>query len=109
LGQQYGPCSAWRCDPDARQERSRLSSCVFEDWTARERAGRGYGRHAYVHHLVAEAFHGPRPNYLAVARHLNDVKTDNRLENVAWGTRKENAADMRRNREKAAGQEELAV
>ena len=52
---------------------------------------------------------GPRPNYLAVARHLNDEKTDNRLENVAWGTRKENAADMRRNREKAAGQEELAV
>lgn len=46
--------------------------------------------------LVAEAFHGPRPAGLMV-RHLNDIKTDNRPENLAWGTMAENGADYVRN------------
>ncbi|MBE6926887.1 MAG: HNH endonuclease [Ruminococcaceae bacterium] len=45
-----------------------------------------------VHKLILEAFSGPRPlNY--VCRHLNGVATDNRLENICWGTQKENAQD----------------
>lgn len=46
-----------------------------------------------VHVLMLEAFAGPRPPGQE-ARHLNDIKTDNRWpENLCWGTRKENFAD----------------
>ena len=47
---------------------------------------------ALVHVLVLEAFCGKRPEGM-VARHLNGDPMDNRLENLAWGTPKENAAD----------------
>ncbi len=49
-----------------------------------------------VHHLVLEAFVCPRPSGL-VGRHLNDDNTDNRLQNLQWGTQKENAEDRKRN------------
>lgn len=45
-----------------------------------------------VHILVCEAFHGARPPGLQV-RHLNGVSTDNRAENLAWGTQSENMID----------------
>lgn len=47
----------------------------------------------YVHLLVCEAFHGPRPSPLHEARHLNGIETDNRASNLAWGTKSENAQD----------------
>ena len=47
-----------------------------------------------VHTLVCEAFIGPRPEGMEV-RHLNGVRDDNRLENLAYGTPKENQADKR--------------
>ena len=50
----------------------------------------------YAHQLVAWAFLGPRPEGTEV-RHLNDVGTDNRLENLCYGTRQENIQDMLRN------------
>lgn len=46
----------------------------------------------FVHHLVLEAFVGPRPKGKQ-CRHLNGVPTDNRAENLAWGTAKENTDD----------------
>ena len=47
----------------------------------------------YLAHVwVLEAFRGPRPPGL-LARHLNDVPTDNRLENLEWGTPSENQQD----------------
>jgi hypothetical protein len=47
----------------------------------------------YLAHVwVLEAFRGPRPKG-TVARHLNDVKDDNRLENLQWGTQLENVQD----------------
>ena len=49
----------------------------------------------YVHELVLRAFVGERPEG-AVVRHLNDVPTDNRLENLKWGTRSENQIDWRK-------------
>lgn len=51
-------------------------------------------RSARVHALMLEAFVGPRPDG-CVSRHLNGVRTDNRVENLAWGTHRENALDRR--------------
>lgn len=48
-----------------------------------------------VHRLVLEAFVGPCPPGLE-CRHLNGNPTDNRLENLAWGTHTENMADRTR-------------
>lgn len=53
-------------------------------------------RHAMVHHLVLEAFDGPCPDGQE-CRHLNDNRSDNRLANLVWGTRRENMADRKRN------------
>lgn len=50
-----------------------------------------------VHHAVLLAFVGPRPSG-ALGRHLNDIPSDNRVENLAWGTSFDNAADRLRNR-----------
>lgn len=46
----------------------------------------------YVHVLVAESFIGPKPEGLEV-RHLNGNPEDNRVENLAYGTRSENVLD----------------
>ena len=47
----------------------------------------------YVHRLVALAFIGPLPDGLET-RHLDDDPMNNRLSNLAYGTRLENVADM---------------
>ena len=43
-----------------------------------------------VHQMVCEAFHGPRPFPTAVVIHLDEDATNNRPENLKWGTQKEN-------------------
>lgn len=53
-------------------------------------------REDLTHRLVAEAFL-LNPDNLPVVRHLNDVKTDNRAENLAWGTHSDNMDDALRN------------
>jgi hypothetical protein len=50
----------------------------------------------HVHQLVAEAFIGPKPEGLQV-RHLDHSRTNNRLNNLKYGTAKENSADRHRN------------
>ena len=55
-----------------------------------------------VHRLVLEAFAGPACEGQE-ARHLNGIPTDNRIENLAWGTSKENKDDMRRHGRIATG------
>lgn len=54
------------------------------------------GKKHRAHVLIAKHFI-PNPNNHPVVRHLNDVKLDNRLENLAWGTQKDNRADCIRN------------
>jgi len=49
-------------------------------------------RSVYVHRLVLEAFVGPCPEGME-CRHLNGVRSDNRIENLAWGTHEENLND----------------
>jgi hypothetical protein len=80
-------------------------------WTLLDAAdnGRGYrsvnidGKTRKVHQLVLEAFVGPRPPGME-CRHLNDVKSDNRLENLAWGSHKKNGEDMARLGRSARGE-----
>jgi hypothetical protein len=48
-----------------------------------------------VHQLVLEAFVGPRPENCEV-RHLDGDPSNNRLDNLAWGTKAENQADKLR-------------
>ena len=50
-----------------------------------------------IHRLVLSTFTGPCPEGLE-ARHLNDKNTDNRLDNLEWGTRLQNVKDRFRNR-----------
>ena len=49
-----------------------------------------------VHQVVLAAFIGPRPPGL-LSRHLNGIKTDNRLVNLAYGTDSDNRLDDVRN------------
>lgn len=50
------------------------------------------GEHRTVHALMAAAFIGPRPNEQEV-RHLNGNPSDNRIENLTYGSKSENAYD----------------
>ena len=43
-----------------------------------------------IHKLVCEAFNGPPPDKKSVVIHVNECGTDNRPENLRWGTQKEN-------------------
>jgi len=49
-----------------------------------------------VHWLVLEAFVGPCPDG-EEGLHGNDIKTDNRLSNLRWGTRSDNVKDAIKN------------
>lgn len=52
----------------------------------------GRSRNRFVHHLLLETFKSKRPEGME-ARHINGIKTDISLENLAWGTPQENADD----------------
>ena len=49
-----------------------------------------------VHTLVALAFNGPPPPGKRLVRHLDGDRSNNRPENLAWGTTKENGEDTAR-------------
>ncbi len=57
-----------------------------------------------VARLVLLTFVGPPPLGMTDARHLNGLKTDNRLDNLAWGTRADNEADKKRHGKGSAGE-----
>ena len=60
------------------------------------RDGKYYPRK--IHKLVLEAFDGLCPEGMET-RHLNGMPFDNRLVNLAWGTRAENRRDIVRHRQ----------
>jgi hypothetical protein len=55
-----------------------------------------------VHLLMLETFVGPRPEG-KVGRHLDDDKSNNAIDNLAWGTPVENYADRDANNKTARG------
>jgi HNH endonuclease/NUMOD4 motif len=63
----------------------------------RKGTGRLPKKMTLVHRAVLEAFVGPPPTSTSVCRHRNDVPNDNRLENLEWGTKSDNAKDALRN------------
>lgn len=66
-----------------------------------QRNGREYNLN--VHRLVLEAFVGPQPPGME-CRHLDGNPANNRIENLVWGTRKENFADRTRHGVDNAGE-----
>ena len=56
------------------------------------RNGKQYWRR--VHVLVCTSFRGPKPFDGAQIRHLDGVRSNCTLDNLVWGTRLENTADM---------------
>lgn len=48
------------------------------------------GRTYKVARLICEAFHGPPPRDKPVCMHLDENAANNRPENLAWGSQKEN-------------------
>ena len=57
-------------------------------------SARGYTRTVYVHHLVLEAFVGPRPADMPHTRHLDGDQTNNVVGNLAYGTISQNMLDQ---------------
>lgn len=55
------------------------------------------GRNYRVSVLVLTTFVRPKPFLKAMARHLDDNKSNDRLSNLAWGTRGQNTNDSIRN------------
>ena len=57
--------------------------------TRRNDEGKVLSQYFELHRLVCEAFHGPPPKAYD-AHHINEVKSDNRPENLEWRSRSEN-------------------
>lgn len=57
--------------------------------------GEGKRKAVRLHVLVAEAFHGARPNG-CVVRHLDGVPQNNCADNLAWGTQADNMSDSKK-------------
>lgn len=55
----------------------------------------GKAKTCTIHRLVLKTFVG-MPLNNQESRHINGIRTDNSLENLCWGTKKENAADRTR-------------
>ncbi len=55
----------------------------------------GKTRPYFVHRIVLDSFFGPRKEK-EQCRHLNGNSLDNRIENLKWGTNKENAKDRKK-------------
>jgi hypothetical protein len=66
-------------------------------------------RSVLVHRLMAITFLGTAPTPFHQVRHLNGDPTCNSIENLAWGTAKENAADRIRHGRKTGKPSKFGV
>lgn len=95
----------WRDHPDGEHvvsDRGRIARVLTIDRAHRYPRVSVAGRKVYIHHLVAETWHGPRPDGLLLL-HADDDPDNPHAENLRWGTPAENAADRRRNQRKETG------
>lgn len=104
----------WRDVPEYEglyrvSDQGRVMSLVGPHGERRERILKpGIGSHGYflvtlckngkirshnIHRLVLRAFKRPMRKDQTVTRHLNGIRTDNRLCNLAWGSPRENQTD----------------
>lgn len=83
----------------------RIYSTITRKFLRPLRAGKGYrsvwigtrsrgARRRYVHRLMLEFFRGPAPAGME-ACHANGDRSDNRIDNLRWDTRRNNHADKR--------------
>lgn len=63
----------------------------------------GFRKRRTVHRIVADAFLPPRPSMKHEVRHLDGNRANCAANNLAWGTRKENAEDRERHGRTASG------
>lgn len=57
----------------------------------------GKNKSAFIHRMVALAFHGEPSTPNAYVCHRNDIQADNRAENLYWGNGRANCLDRARN------------
>ena len=92
------------CKPKGRPRKDGTNFPQWKEETIRQTGkyphvltGHKKPRSIHMHRLVLEAFRGIPKEKGIVGRHLNDVRTDNRLENLEWGTYSDNMNDAYRN------------
>jgi hypothetical protein len=89
----------WRDHPDGEHvvsERGRVARLLRVDTAHRYPRVSVAGVKRYVHHLVAEAWNGPRPEGL-LALHQDDDPANPAADNLSWGSPAQNYADAVRN------------
>lgn len=64
----------------------------YRNFTVRD--GRGGQSTLDLHAVICEVFHGPKPALDYEVRHLDGNRRNNRADNLAWGTHKQNQEEM---------------